>query len=1486
MTNLPTPLDFDDLRRRRQQAVEAATQRAIDLRKRIQFERPPLVLPPPDLDPLAGMPEAPAGAMVAPQDEPFGTGVLKGVGAAARFLNQPTPLDRFLPKPTVGSPEESRGSLNPVRAVTGLMGTSGRVFARVGTGLTAVVQKAIPGRQEIERLVDEGIASGMSYIDSLDTALTGASREGGVSVPFFRTALTPKGSITVDWEDVAAAGLDPIDLALLVGTGGAASGVKKAAKVVQAAAHPIDALGQVATRGLTIGTQPAKRVVARPPVLDLFEQQIFGKTAEKVGRFLRPDGSRDPALAKRILGGAVNIVDPTAAAGDHAGRRATILYEAYGALGANAVSASKDWILAAGNPRSVFNLSRQQLARVSGISLTPKGQQIFKARGLPTEGPFAFGDLAEYWIKSEAPDVSLFTGLNATQAEVLERVRRVFREYAELAEAEGVLKVAKGQTVGQKFADVFGEPGENFFWVHRGAAGKTIINERGEVEELLFNSGRPGRGGKPFTQTRTYELKAEGVRDGINYLDPMESIEALGSAVYRTIAQKRALDYMKRQGKLVTGLDVMERLYPQMIARRKAAAAFLAATEANVGRIKRKLANRRAKAPLLDEAADTAEAEVIRNSKVHTRTINRMQVEMFQAMKFLEQSKTAANDGLRRRARNLYQQRLGRMQVTEDEVERIFTEHQRLYRRTVAANRRIVKLDGDIFGLTSNRAQAEAQEALARLTKMRVDREYAETMSRIMSSADLDSRVFGGRPGTRTPVSVYSDGPLAGQIAPRNLADALQQRFGDRGNRAVGAIEQVTGSARTLAAGSFDVGWLGIQGSLLAVTHPDAYAKAAVQSIRAALNPERRAKYIAENIDAVLSFIENTGDIGSSEFFASLGRGGLFGRLGSYLQRKAPEGSGFDRGLQIWRNVNPVPRLGTGFNVFLDVGKIELWKSLRGPLTAGGMLDREIATHINNMMGTMNSRFLGVSPTQRQIEGALLMFSPRYTRSAFALMAELARPLGTGATLNGLATREAMRAIGGFVAGGTLVTWAIAQATGSDVQLNPFKPGWLTLTIGGQKVGIGGSTRALLDTMAKMAATVASVDDRQPLDLARFNLFDSRHRAENPILQYVSGRTPPGIREILTRETFDGQKLEGPVDLAKEIGQDFLPFALQAQFFPPPGVDRQSPVALLPEVTGLRARQLSAYERLRAEQDRVAQEAAGVPWAELDNDRKAVLRRDNPNLGELQEATAAASRDTPKSHYFDRRLKDRQEHLDRLSPAAAEFQATGNGRTFRQKYDEEAAIYREQLRRTDREFADVVRELDEERGDQSQTAFNRLVDRYGAQVRDNPEFVDEFGNPLWDEINQAERAFEREVGAEMFQRVRRYFLGLDDEGQPLHDDVPAAVYELRRAREVLREADYWRIADDIVGDDPEARAIWRQYENSDKPAEREAIKRRFPRIRQVERIVDRNRDRIRRRSPGVDMALMIFYGTRAASREGRQFERQLQRQTRAQAVPA
>ena len=224
----------------------------------------------------------------------------------------------------------------------------------------------------------------------------------------------------------------------------------------------------------------------------------------------------------------------------------------------------------------------------------------------------------------------------------------------------------------------------------------------------------------------------------------------------------------------------------------------------------------------------------------------------------------------------------------------------------------------------------EHEEVLAQAALTRAEKQFGKTRDGILNASTLDASLFGGKKGTDTLIEVLKDGPLANKILIKDVATTWKKAFGDKGNTTLRRIETFTGTARTLSTGTLDIGWLGIQGSLLAAMHPAIYAKSAIKSIEAVINPNARLKYVNDNMMDIIEGIENGVDIGSSEFFIALERSGGLTRVANHLQNKFGETGGMARAIEVWReHVQPVGRLAAGFNMFLDVGKIELWKSLK-----------------------------------------------------------------------------------------------------------------------------------------------------------------------------------------------------------------------------------------------------------------------------------------------------------------------------------------------------------------------------------------------------------------------------------------------------------------------------------------------------------------------------------------------------------------------------
>jgi hypothetical protein len=1174
---------------------------------------------------------------------------------------------------------------------------------------------------------------------------------------------------------------------------------------------------------------------------------------------------------------------------------------------------------------------------------------------------------------------SYFTGLTPDQNLALDRFHKYTKDWLDLAEKEGAIVVKDGRRVGFKFGDEatqeFGDIGEMFRYQHREVISKELVEltegvDVGDINQVIMNRTRGdglSTGRTAFDKSRQFDTMEDGARSGILYAHPMEAAESMAITISQLIADKRAMNYLKRENIVVTSVDAFERLFPRMTediaGLRKAQKAALA----NLNRLLRKELKRKAKAPLIsgNNSAFGKSVKDVNRRSAEAATAGRQaenQLIILVRRKLALMEKNAAYSALLKTAtkttfdgdgrRIVIKGREKSAEFTQEKVaaralrtnartyygqaKRVFGEKisagESANRKMKAAARRnntaanhVQRFDEELLGITNSLPMAQKELDLVTSTLERIEKLKRDRMTHIAASGDAQLKAFGETSAemkkSQIEVTHFHNGPLANSFAPESHAKELQKTFGDNGIDALRQIEKVTGTARTLAAGSADIGWMGIQGALLAATHPVTFVKASVNSLEAILQPGKRDVYVVDNMPDIIDFLKNGGDLGSSEFFTAIDRTGMLssvtnwltvkeGKLPKYMpgggNKIAPRGSRIAQMTEKWgRDVKPLGRLGAGFNTFVDISKVELWKSFNPMVAAGSMTRREIASYVNNTMGTLNTQMLGVRQSQRQLEGGLLLFSPRFTRSAFAVTGQAMKALTGGAKgagqIEGLATREAVKSISGMIASATTLMGGYAMATGQWEEfkangLNPMKPGWLTVDVGGQKVGVGGSTRSLIDTIFKSAAAMAEMDGKQADDLMKWNIFDPLHRAQNPIPNFWLNRTAPMVRDFMLGETFEGEQLDSPSDYVIEgMLPKFAPFAMQSYLNPGVGNARPSAVAMIPESAGLRARPLSIFERRSALRDELSKDAYDRKWEQLDVDERNEVESLDENNGsrlkELDELVETVESPTVGRYFADRKAVDTMvnEELQKASNGFTEHQ---NGAKYRERYDNVMREGRNSRTRIEKGGIHdaAIEYLDDKRQARlgGETLFNQIYDQYVDTVKNVDNYKDELtGLVDWDKRDIAEKAFQKNLveefgkveGVELYTRMKNNYTGRNANGDrydQLHEpDFPGQrdVWALRDAREALNSVRYWQVARDIIGsNNPEMLSIWNQYEMSD-PLTQEGMRRQYRGLERIAKQVTRRRDRKRKEHPEVDKALMDFYGHRAKNRENVQLER-------------
>jgi len=352
---------------------------------------------------------------------------------------------------------------------------------------------------------------------------------------------------------------------------------------------------------------------------------------------------------------------------------------------------------------------------------------------------------------------------------------------------------------------------------------------------------------------------------------------------------------------------------------------------------------------------------------------------------------------------------------------------------------------------------------------------------------------------------------------------------------------------------------------------PDIWARVYGASIKGAIDPAYAVKYFAlpENIAIRMRHPEIIRGI--AEFYEAIGMIGRTPKIGKYWEAA----------------LKPFERQ---FSLLGDMSRIEMAKALEPAFIKAGKA-AELGTYINRMTFAMDSRALGIGATQNAIEQGFAFFAARYTRAGFAYLGYLLR------NPKNIVGREAWRSLAQLAAGGTLAYVTFCKALGQEPKFDITRPAeFMTLEVGGTRVGVGGLTYGVFKLAVEVAGSVVSAKGREPSDLI------STSRFRNPSIKFLYSRTamlPRAFFELWSRRDYMGYPIEGVKDWAKWLAAEhFAPIWMQAAI-PEKGVKvpAEAKVAeVAAEFMGLRAYPM---EPLFSLGDKYAQKVYGKDWEDL-----------------------------------------------------------------------------------------------------------------------------------------------------------------------------------------------------------------------------------------------------------------------------------------------
>ena len=426
------------------------------------------------------------------------------------------------------------------------------------------------------------------------------------------------------------------------------------------------------------------------------------------------------------------------------------------------------------------------------------------------------------------------------------------------------------------------------------------------------------------------------------------------------------------------------------------------------------------------------------------------------------------------------------------------------------------------------------------------------------------------------------------------------------------AVEQVANLGRfTAATGDFAGAFT--QGMPLLAYNPKGWAKMAATSFGAFIDPSVQGRYIEKNWDSINRMILDGVPGGDIEMLRAIKEGGLPEYL--FKHNAVAQKTGIS---------NLVQRFQSSYDTMLLVTRHQLYDTLL-PVWKGER--SALAKEINYMTGGLDPRAIGVGPTRQALE-SMTFFAPRMLRSTLSLAASAMKPW----TPEGeLAARTMMRLSAGMAGVMMMTNLGIAAINNEDdaqVQKrldDMFDPTngrkFLSVPIGDHYYGVGGQVRSITQLLAKAVTDPSSLTKADAM--------------ANPLMRFAGGRLSPaantvlGAAELGTDEEHNFlpfNTIDNFPDLVGMTATSALPFAIQGA--KEEGWDWSNPLTFAnPLVTaaveggGVRATQFTENDIL----DKAAYDRYGLPFADLTGDEQAEVERIRPEAAKAREKLGTKS---------------------------------------------------------------------------------------------------------------------------------------------------------------------------------------------------------------------------------------------------------------------
>lgn len=607
---------------------------------------------------------------------------------------------------------------------------------------------------------------------------------------------------------------------------------------------------------------------------------------------------------------------------------------------------------------------------------------------------------------------------------------------------------------------------------------------------------------------------------------------------------------------------------------------------------------------------------------------------------------------------------------------------------------------------------------------------------------------------------------------------------------------------------NYDLGGAFIQGVVSLANRPGEWLASNMLSLRVLGDPAVHARLMASDMarDVARTFPTLPLNRALREMEGAT-PSSLFGRA----LEKVPGPAGV-----AWREATH--RLGTVFEMQNDARMIYAGQAWLPHVRAHPEDAMKIADFIAHTNSMAPRALEGVSRNQQNLERTVF-FASGYLASSFALMGDVLQ--------GGIVGREAAKSLANMLVVGLVGYRQITQALGQPPIMNPADSRFMTVDVGGTRIGIGSIWTALARSFGQVWDKAEKVATGQAAPPGPEHFF-GMEALDNPFLRFFRGRasTPAGwFLDVVNNETYLGQPIRSPGEALLEAGKRSLPFTLVGAGEAAVRGQGFGDVAAQAGAGAIGLRNFpESYADIRSE---VSQQK---------------FKKDYPLLNEIERAQVRA----------DPRIKNRP------IPPSARYEGTRAKEniygTFEQEVNLAAGqvgtgeITKDQFRvRVSAAQADKQRLLaaQPEPAERRLSAPEKALRGYFEILRDTGQYR----RTNWDLADTYLEGLPPQHQRYIEDRLRAGYEYLSPEANRLMN-------ELRTARDVLKE--YRAIPKQVMAQ----QGIWEEYAApTTTPKHREEMEDTY-RYKLAHRIWTRQQEYLRRRQPEIDRALVDWYGNK------------------------